>query len=115
MKSEDIEKTAFRTRYGYYEFLVMPFGVTNAPATFMDLMNWIFKDYLDEFVIVFIDDILINSKDEDQHAKHLKIIMHLYAKFKKCEFWLNSVVFLGHIINDNGISVDPQKVKAIVY
>ena len=120
VKSEDVEKTAFRTRYGHYEFLVMPFGVTNAPAAFMDLMNRIFKRYLDEFVIVFIDDILIYSKDEDQHAEHLRIVLQilkdqrLYAKFKKCEFWLDSVVFLGHIINGEGISVDTQKIRAIV-
>ena len=120
VKSEDIEKTAFRTRYGHYEFLVMPFGVTNAPAAFMDLMNRIFKNYLDEFVIVFIDDILIYSKNEDQHAEHLRIVLQtlkdqrLYAKFKKCEFWLDSVIFLGHIINRDGISVDTQKIKAIM-
>ena len=76
VKSEDIEKTGFRTRYGYFEVLVMPFGVTNAPTTFMDLMNWVFKNYVDEFVIFFIDDILIYSKDEDQHAEHLRIVLH---------------------------------------
>lgn len=92
MKLDDIKKTAFRTRYGHYEFLVMPFGVTNVPTTFMDLMNRVFKNYLDEFVIVFIDDILIYSKDEDQHAEHLRIVLQtlkdqkLYTKFKKCEF-----------------------------
>ena len=98
----------------------MLFGVTNTPKIFMDLMNRIFKDYLDKFVIVFIDDILIYSKDEDQHAEYLKIVRQtlkdrkLYAKFKKCEFFLDSVVFLGHIISGNGILVDLQKVKAIV-
>ena len=90
----------------------MPFGITNALATFMDMMNRIFKDYLDEFVIIFIDGIFIYSKDEDQHAEHLKIVMlmwkvqKLYSKLKKCEFWLDSVVFLGHIINGNDTSVD---------
>ena len=101
MKLEDIEKTTFRTRYGHYEFLVILFGLTNAPVVSMDLMNRISNDYLDEFVVIFIDDILIYSKDEDQHAKHLKIMIHtlkdrkLHAKFKKCEIWLNSVVFLN--------------------
>ena len=98
----------------------MPYKVTNAPATFMDLMNQIFKIYLNEFVIVFIDDILIYSKDEDQHANHLRIVLQtlkdqrLYAKFKKCEFWLDGVVFGGHIINRDGISVNTQKIKEIV-
>ena len=107
-----MSKTAFHTWYRHNEFLVMLFGVTNAPAAFMDLMNRIFKNYLDEFVIVFIDDILIYSKSENQHADHLRIVLQtlkdqkLYAKFKKFKFWLNSVVFLGHIISRNGISVD---------
>ncbi|GKC83729.1 putative reverse transcriptase domain-containing protein [Tanacetum coccineum] len=94
---EDIPKTAFRTRYGRYEFLVMPFGLTNAPAVFMDLMNRVCKPYLDKFVIVFIDDILIYSKSKGEHAEHLKLILELlkkeklYAKFSKCEFWLSKV------------------------
>ena len=94
IKPEDIPKTAFRTRYGHYEFLVMSFGLTNAPAAFMDPMNRIFKEYLDKFVIVFIDDILIYSKAEGDHAEHLRIALEilrkkkLYAKFSKCEFWL---------------------------
>ena len=98
----------------------MPYKVTKAPATFMDLMNQIFKIYLNEFVIVFIDDILIYSKDEDQHANHLRIVFQtlkgqkLNVKFKKCEFWLDSVVFLGHIINRVEILVDTQKIKVIV-
>ncbi|KAL7003706.1 hypothetical protein U1Q18_052414 [Sarracenia purpurea var. burkii] len=120
VKKEDIEKTAFRTRYGHYEFLVMPFGVTNAPAAFMDLMNRVFKEFLDEFVIVFIDDILIYSKSDDEHKEHLRKVLHtlrshkLYAKLKKCEFWLREVAFLGHMINSNRISVDPQKVEAVI-
>ena len=120
MKSDDIEKTAFRTWYGHYEFLIMPFKIPNAPAVFIDLMNRFFKNYLDEFFIVFIEDIFIYSKDEDQHAKHLRIVLQtlkdqkLYAKFKKCEFWLNSVIFFGHIINKDGISIDTQKIKAIM-
>ena len=98
----------------------MPFGVTNALAAFMDLMSRVFKNYLNEFVIVFIDDFLIYLKDEDQHAEHLRIVLQtlkdqrLYAKFKKCEFWLDNLIFLGHIINRDGISVDTQKIKEIV-
>ncbi|KAJ6810578.1 uncharacterized protein M6B38_103615 [Iris pallida] len=104
VKKEDIPKTAFRTRYGHYEFLVMPFGLTNAPAIFMDLMNRVFYQYLDKFVIVFIDDILIYSKSEEEHEKHLRIVLQtlreekLYAKLSKCEFWLDQIPFLGHII-----------------
>ncbi|KAI3451367.1 hypothetical protein Pfo_008032 [Paulownia fortunei] len=120
IKEEDIPKTAFRTRYGHYEFLVMPFGLTNAPAAFMDLMNRVFKQYLDKFVIVFIDDILIYSRDKEEHKEHLKIVLQvlkekqLYAKFKKCEFWLEQVVFLGHVVSKDSISVDPSKVEAII-
>ena len=105
VKAEDVEKTAFRTRYGHFEFLVMPFGVTNAPAAFMDLMNRIFKTYLDEFVEVFIDDILIYSRDRLENEHHLRSVLlilrerKLFAKLKKCEFWLDEVVFLGHVIN----------------
>ena len=99
LHDEDVPKTAFRTRYGHYEFLVMPFGLTNAPAAFMDLMNIIFRPYLDKFVIVFIDDILIYSGSGEEHAEHLRIILQtlrehrLYAKFSKCQFSLNSVFF----------------------
>ena len=94
IKPEDIHKTAFRTRYGHYEFLVMSFGLTNAPAAFMDLKNRVFKKYLDKCVIVFIDDILIYSKTKEEHAEHLRIVLEilrkeqLYAKWSKCEFWL---------------------------
>nr|GEZ36508.1 putative reverse transcriptase domain-containing protein [Tanacetum cinerariifolium] len=116
---EDIPKTAFRTRYGHYEFQVMPFGLTIAPAVFMDLMNRVCKPYLDKFVIVFIDDILIYSKDEKEHEEHLKTILELlkkeelYAKFSKCKFWIPKVQFLGHVINSQGIRVDPAKIESI--
>ncbi|GJY44058.1 putative reverse transcriptase domain-containing protein [Tanacetum coccineum] len=105
VREEDIPKTAFRTRYGHFEFTVMPFGLTNAPTIFMDLMNRVCKPYLDKFVIVFIDDILIYSKSEEEHEVHLKTILDLlekeklYAKFSKCEFWLKEVQFLGHVVN----------------
>ncbi|GJS26720.1 putative reverse transcriptase domain-containing protein [Tanacetum coccineum] len=119
IKEDDISITAFRTRYGHFEFQVMPFGLTNAPAVFMDLMNRVCKPYLDKFVIVFIDDILVYYKDEEEHGKHLKIILELlkkerlYAKFSKCDFWLDSVQFLGHVIDRSGVHVDPAKIKAI--
>ncbi|KAG8502829.1 hypothetical protein CXB51_000475 [Gossypium anomalum] len=120
VKESDVPKTAFRTRYGHYEFLVMPFGLTNAPAIFMDLMNRIFRPYLDKFVVVFIDDILIYSYDETEHAEHLRTVLQilrdnqLYAKFSKSEFWLREVGFLGHIVSGEGIKVDPSKISAIV-
>ncbi|XP_074322839.1 uncharacterized protein LOC141659812 [Apium graveolens] len=120
IKPEDIPKIAFRTRYGHYEFLVMSFGLTNAPAAFMDLMNRIFKEYLDKFVIVFIDDILIYSKTEEDHAEHVRTDLEilrkkkLYAKLSKCEFWLQEVQFLGHIVSNEGIKVDPIKIEAIM-
>ncbi|GJR64078.1 putative reverse transcriptase domain-containing protein [Tanacetum coccineum] len=119
IREEDIPITAFRTRYGHYEFQVMPFGLTNAPAVFMDLMNRVCKPYLDKFVIVFIDDILIYSKTKGEHSEHLKIILDLlkkeklYAKFSKCDFWLESVQFLGHVINREGVHVDPAKIEAV--
>ncbi|GJR11309.1 putative reverse transcriptase domain-containing protein [Tanacetum coccineum] len=119
VREEDIPKTAFRTRYGHYEFQVMPFGLTNAPAVFMDLMNRVCKPYLDKFVIVFIDDILIYSKNKQEHEEHLKQILELlkkeelYAKFSKCEFWISKVQFLGHVIDSEGIHVDPAKIEAI--
>ncbi|KAL5558538.1 hypothetical protein UlMin_034749 [Ulmus minor] len=119
IKENDIPKSAFRTRYGHYEFLMMPFGLTNAPAAFMDLMNRVFKEYLDKFVIVFIDDILIYSRNRDEHAEHLRVTLQtlkehrLYAKFSKCEFWLDRVQFLGHVISKEGITVDPVKIEAV--
>ncbi|KZV45101.1 hypothetical protein F511_10132 [Dorcoceras hygrometricum] len=120
IREEDVVKTAFRTRYGHYEFLVMPFGLTNAPAFFMDLMNRYFREFIDQFVIVFIDDILVYSKTPMQHKENLRLVLQtlrdsqLYAKFSKCEFWLDRVVFLGHVISAAGISVDPSKVDAVV-
>ncbi|GKC67075.1 putative reverse transcriptase domain-containing protein [Tanacetum coccineum] len=119
VREEHIPKTAFRTRYGHYEFQVMPFGLTNAPAVFMNLMNRVCKPYLDKFVIVFIDDILIYSRNEKEHEEHLKTILELlkkeelYAKFSKCEFWINAVKFLGHVIDSSGIHVDPAKIEAV--
>ena len=117
----DVPKTAFRTRYGHYEFLlVMPFGLTNAPAAFMDLMNRVFQPYLDRFVIVFIDDILVYSGSSEEHSEHLRIVLQtlrerqLYAKLSKCQFWLDKVAFLGHVISAEGVSVDPQKIEAVV-
>ncbi|GJZ55013.1 putative reverse transcriptase domain-containing protein [Tanacetum coccineum] len=116
VREEDIPKTAFRTRYGHYEFQVMPFGFTNAPAVFMDLMNKVCKPYLDRFVIVFIDDILIYSKSRKEHEGHLRLILKLlkdeklYTNFSKCEFWLSKVQFLGHVIDSEGIHVDPAKI-----
>ncbi|XP_061371011.1 uncharacterized protein LOC133313631 [Gastrolobium bilobum] len=118
IKTEDIPKTAFRTRYGHYAYLVMPFGLTNAPAVFMDYMNRIFRSYLDQFVVVFIDDILIYSKNKDEHKEHLRILLQilkdkqLYAKLSKCEFWMEEVKFLGHVISKEGVTYDPSKIEA---
>ena len=120
VKDVDVSKTTFRTRYGHYEFLVIPFGLTNAPTTFMDLMNRVFRPYLDQFVVVFIDDILVYSRDEQEHEKHLKIVIHtlrekkLYVKLSKCDFWLKEVSFLGLIVSAEGIRVDSAKIEAVV-
>ncbi|GJU14101.1 putative reverse transcriptase domain-containing protein [Tanacetum coccineum] len=120
VRDEDIPKTAFRTRYGHYGFQVMPFGLTNAPTVFMDLMNRVCKPYLDKFMIVFIDDILIYSHNKEEHADRLRIILELlrkeklYAKFSKCEFWISVVQFLGHLIDSQGLHVDPAKIKAVM-
>ena len=116
----DIPKTVISTRYGLYEYLVMSFGLTNAPAYFMYLMNSVFMPELDKFVVVFIEDILIYSKNKEDHAKHLRIVLQrlrdhkLYAKFSKCEFWLDSVKFLGHTISSEGIAIDPSKVQEVM-
>jgi hypothetical protein len=120
IKAEDIPKIAFVSRYGHHEYLVVPFELTNAPAIFMNLMNKIFMPYLDKFVIMFSDDILVYSKDKSEHAKHLKIVLQtlrehqLYAKFSKCEFWLDKVEFLGHVITKKGIAVNPSKVESVL-
>jgi hypothetical protein len=114
IQPEDIPKTAFITRYGLFEYLVMSFGLTNAPAHFTYLMNSVFMPELDKFVVVFIDDILIYSKNEEEHAKHLRIVLtrlrehQLYAKFSKCAFWLEEIQFLGHVLSAKGIAVDPS-------
>ncbi|GJU46602.1 reverse transcriptase domain-containing protein [Tanacetum coccineum] len=119
VRGEDIPKTTFRTRYGHYEFQVMPFGLTNAPSVFMDLMNRVCKPYLDKFVIVFIDDILIYSRNKEEHADHLRIILKLlkkkklYGKFSKCDLWINIVQFRRHMIDSQGIHVDPAKIETV--
>nr|GEV56656.1 hypothetical protein [Tanacetum cinerariifolium] len=116
---EDIPKTTFRTRYGHFEFMVTPFGLTNAPAVFMDLMNRVCKPYLDKIVIFFIVGILIYSKSKEEHEAYLRLVWKLlkkeklYAKFSKCEFRLQEVHFLGHVVNQNGIHVDPSKIEAV--
>jgi hypothetical protein len=120
IRASDIPKTAFSTRYGLYEYLVMSFGLTNAPAYFMYLMNSVFMPELDKFVVVFIDDILVYSKNEDEHTEHLHIVLQrlrdhrLYAKLSKCDFWLKEINFLGHTISQDGISVDPEKVQEVM-
>jgi hypothetical protein len=119
INDEDISKTAFRTRYGHYEFIVVPFGLTNALVVFMCLMNGVLRDYLDEFVIVFLDDILVYSKIEEEHEQHLIMVLQvlrehqLYAKLSKCSFYQRQIHYLGHIISKEGIIVDSKKVEAI--
>jgi hypothetical protein len=120
IRASDIPKTAFSTRYGLYEYLVMSFGLTNASAYFMYLMNSVFMPELDKFVVVFIDDILVYSKNEDDHVKHLHTVLQrlrdhrLYAKLSKCDFWLREIKFLGHTISQDGVSVDPEKVQEVM-
>ena len=105
IRSGDVPKTAFLMRYGHYEFLVMSFGLTNAPTAFMDLMNWVFRPFLDRLVIVFLDDILVYSR----HVIHLRAVLQtlrehqLYTKFSKCDFWLDQVAFLGHVVSKDSI------------
>jgi hypothetical protein len=119
IKDEDISKTAFRIRYGHYEFTVVSFGLSNAPVVFMCLMNGVFRDYLDKFVIVFLDDILVYSKSEEEHEKHLRMVLQvlrehqLYAKLRKCLFYQEQIHYLGHIISKDGIVVDPENIEAI--
>jgi hypothetical protein len=120
IRPEDVPKTAFSTRYGLYEYLVMSFGLTNAPAHFMYLMNFVFMPELNKFVVVFIDDILIYSKSEEEHARNIRVILQrlrdhqLYAKFSKYAFWLKEFPFLEHIISAEGIAVDPSKVQEVL-
>ena len=120
VRETDIPKTTFRTLYGHFEFTVMPFGLTNVPTAFMDLMHRVFQPYLDQFVIVFMDDILIYSHSEMENEDHLRVVLQLlrdhrlYAKFSKCEFWLIEVRFLGHVVLASGISVDLEKVEAVM-
>src|SRR5512142_1521282 len=119
IREEDIPKTAFITRYGLFECTVMSFGLTNAPAFFMNLMNKVFMEFLDKFVVVFIDDILIYSKSEEEHEQHLRLVLEklkehqLYAKFSKCDFWLTEVKFLGHVVIAQGVAVDPSNVESV--
>jgi hypothetical protein len=119
VKDEDISKTAFRTRYGHYEFTVVSFGLSNAPVVFMCLMNGVFKNYLDKFVIVFLNDILVYSKSEEEHEQHLRMVLQvlrghqLYVKLRKCSFYQRQIHYLGRIISEKWIIVDPKKVEAI--
>ena len=120
IKDEDIFKTTFRTCYGHYEFVVIPFGLTNAPAMFMCLMKNILSNYLDKFVVVFIDDILIYSKNGQEREEHLRIVLQvlreqqLYAKFSKCEFFKDEIQYLGYVVSKDGILVNPENIKAIM-
>ena len=120
VREADIPKMAFRTRYGHFEFIVMPFELTNALTTFMDLMHRVFQPYLYQFVVVFVDDILIYSKSEEEHKGHLRIVLQvlrdhrLYVKFSKCEFWLTEVKFLGHVVSASSVSMDSEKVETVM-
>ena len=120
VREADIPRTAFRTRYGHFEFTVMPFRFTNAPTVFMDIMHRVFQPYLDRFVVVYIDDILIYSKLEEGHEDHLRIVLRalryhqLYAKFRKCEFWITEVRFLSHVVSTSGVSVNLEKVEVVM-
>jgi hypothetical protein len=120
IKDEDIQKKTFRTRYVHYEFVVVPFGLTNTPATFMCLMNNVLNKFLDKFVLIFIDDILIYSKKREEHKEHLRLLLqvlrehHLYAKFSKCDFFQKQVHYLGHVISKEGVAVDPNKIRSIM-
>jgi hypothetical protein len=120
IKDEDIHKTTFKTRYGHYEFVVVPFGLTNAPTTFMCLMNNVLSKFLERFVLVFIDDILIYSKNKEDHEEHLRLVLHvlrehqIYAKFSKCDFFKKQVHYLGHVITKEGVAVYPKKIRSIM-
>ena len=120
VREVDTSKTTFRTRYVHFEFTVIPFGLTNGPATFMDLIHKVFKPYLDQFFVVFVDEILIYSQSEEEHENHLRVILqllrdhHLYTKFSKCEFWLTEMRFLGSVVSASSVSMDPEKVKVVM-
>ena len=120
VREADVPKTAFRTRYGNFEFTMTPLGLTNAPTTFMDLMHKVLQPYLDQFVVVFVDDILIHFQSKEEHEGHLRIVLQvlrdrqLYVKFSKCEFWLTKVKFLGHVVSASGVFMDPEKVEAVM-
>jgi hypothetical protein len=116
IKDEYVHKTTFKMRYGHYEFVVVPFGLTNAPATFMCLMNNVLSKFLDKFVLVFIDNILIYSKNREEHEEHLRLVLQalreyqLYAKFSKCDFFHKQIHYLGHVISEEGVAVDLDKI-----
>jgi hypothetical protein len=120
IRLEDVPKTTFSTRYGLYEYLVMSFGLITTPTHFMYLINSVFMPELDKFVVVFIDDILIYSKSEEEHVQHLRVILQrlrdhqLYAKLSKCAFWLKEILFLGHVISAEDIAVDPNKFQEVL-
>jgi hypothetical protein len=120
IKDEDIHKTTFRTRYGHYEFVLVPFGLTNAPTSFMCLMNNVFINFLDRFVLVFIDDILIYSKNREEHEEHRKMVLQvlrehqIYVKLNKCDFFKKQVHYLGHVISEEGVEVDHENIKAMM-
>lgn len=120
IKNLDTHKTTFKSRYGHYEFIVLPFGFTNAPIAFMNLMNSVYQEYLDKFVLVFLDDILIYSRSEEEHNHHLRLTLYilrrnkLYGKISKYEFYVSHIQYLGHIISASGISIDPKKIEAIM-
>jgi hypothetical protein len=120
IKESDVPKTTIQTHYGHYEFLVLPFGLTNALALFMDLMNRVFQSHLDKYMVVYIDDILVYSNSFEEHEEHLRQVLQimrdhqLYVKLSKCEFWLERVTFLGHVISIKGVFLDPKKVKSVL-
>lgn len=120
IKELDVPKIAFRTLYGHYRFLVLLFGLTNAPTLFMDMMNHVFQPYIDKFVVVFIDDILFNSRSCTEYEWHLRRVLQilknhqLYAKKSKCDFWFKEITFLGHVIYLEGIFIDLQMVKVVL-
>jgi hypothetical protein len=120
IKEDDIPKTTFKMRFGHYEFIVLPFGLTNAPGVFMSLMNGVFREYLDKFIQVFIDDILIYSRMMEEHDEHLRLVLQclrehkLYGKLSKCSFYQSKIHYLGHVISGEGIAMDPAKVEAIM-